>query len=158
MSDTILSVIPTDPRWQPDPTRAEHARSVVAGLLPLERCGLGFDEIKVTWHAQVAAVDCGENIQRISCPHCAAEIDIRWWSDLLEERVCSGENFDDLSATLPCCRVSASLTDLDYDWPCGFARFEIEIWNPDRDWFTGDELASIAQAIGHPVRQIMAHI
>jgi hypothetical protein len=156
MSDTILSVIPTDPRWQPDPARAEHARSVVAGLLPMERPG--FHELKVTWHAQVAVVDCGENLQRISCPHCAAEIDTEWWRDLLEERFRLREGFDDLTATLPCCRGSTSLTDLDYDWPCGFARFEIEIWNPDRDWFTDEELVSIAQAIGHPVRQIMAHI
>jgi hypothetical protein len=127
MSDTILSVVPTDPRWQPDPTRAEHARSVVAGLLPLERSGFGFDEIKVTWHAQVAVVDCGENLQRISCPHCAAEIDTQWWRDLMEEHCCSGESFDDLTATLPCCRRTASLDGLDYGWPCGFACFEVEI-------------------------------
>src|SRR5215467_1751779 len=50
------------------------------------------------------------------------------------------------------------LTDLDYDWPCAFARFEIEIWNRDRDLFNHDELESIAQAIGHPVRQIIARI
>jgi hypothetical protein len=156
MSDTILSVIPTDPRWQPEAARAERARSVVAGLLTMERVGFGFDEIKVTWHEQIALVDCGENIQRITCPHCAAEIDTQWWSDLLEERCEIG--FGDLTATLPCCRRSTSLTDLDYDWPCGFARFEIEVWNPDRGWFTDDELSSIAQAIGHPVRQIMAHI
>lgn len=41
------------------------------------------------------------------------------------------------------------LTDLDYDWPRGFARFEIEIWNRDRDLFNHDELESIAPAIGH---------
>jgi hypothetical protein len=35
---------------------------------------------------------------------------------------------------------------------------EIEIWNPERDWLTGDELAVIADAVGHPVRQIMARI
>jgi hypothetical protein len=35
----------------------------------------GFDDIRVTWHKPVAVVDCGENLQRITCPHCAAEID-----------------------------------------------------------------------------------
>jgi hypothetical protein len=156
MSDTILSVIPTDPRWQPEPARAEHARALVAGLLSMER--RGFDKLKVTWHEQVAVVDCGENIQRIICPHCAAEIATQWWHDLLEEHAVGGFGFDDQTATLPCCGRSTSLTDLDYDRPCGFARFEIEIWNPDRDPFTADELASIAQAIGHPVRQITANI
>jgi hypothetical protein len=47
---------------------------------------------------------------------------------------------------------------LDYDWPCGFARFEVAAWNPSRDWFTDDELALFADALGHDVRQIMAHI
>jgi hypothetical protein len=156
MSVTVLSVIPTDPRWQPEPARAERARTLVAGLLSMER--RGFDEIRVTWHKQVAVVDCGENLQRITCPHCAAEIDAQWWSDLLEEHFRLGEGFDDLTETVPCCRRRTALTDLDYDWPCGFARFEIEIWNPDRDPFTDGELESIAQAIGHPVRQILAHI
>jgi hypothetical protein len=86
------------------------------------------------------------------------DIDTQWWRDLLEEHAVGGFGFDDLTATPRCCGRSASLTDLDYDWPCGFARFEIEIWNPDRDLFTDNELESVAQAIGHPVRQIIAHI
>ena len=80
-SDTVLSEIPTDPRWQPKPARAERPRTLVAGLLSMRR---GFDEIRVTWHKQVAVVDCGENLQRITCPHCAAEIDAQWGSDRLE--------------------------------------------------------------------------
>ena len=51
-----------------------------------------------------------------------------------------------------------ALDVLDYDWPCGFARFEIAIWNPERDWFGDEELASIGHALGHPVKQIRAHI
>jgi hypothetical protein len=47
---------------------------------------------------------------------------------------------------------------LDYHWPCGFARFEIAIWNPERTWFDDEDLAAIAKALGHPVKQIRAHI
>ena len=61
-----------------------------------------------------------------------------------------------MTEIVPCCGRRTALTDLDYDWPCGFARFEIEIWN-DWDPFTDGELESIAQTIGHPVRQILAH-
>ncbi len=153
MSDNVLSVIPTDPRWQPEPALAERARVIVEELLPEPG---GISEVKLTWHEHVAVVDCGANLQRITCPRCAAEIGTSWWGDLLEDRYETG--FDDLTADLPCCGRTASLTDLVYDWPCGFARFEVEIWNPDRDWFSGDELAAIAEALGHPVRQIMAHI
>jgi hypothetical protein len=153
VSDNVLSVIPTDPRWRPEPPLAERVRVIVEGLLPdLD----GITEVKLTWHQRVAVVDCGANLQRITCPHCTAEIDTNWWGDLIEDRYEMG--FDDLTADLPCCGRTASLTDLGYDWPCGFARFEIEIWNPERGWFSTDELTAVAKAIGHPVRQIMAHI
>ncbi|WP_030677653.1 hypothetical protein [Streptomyces cellulosae] len=51
-----------------------------------------------------------------------------------------------------------SLDALDYDWPCGFARFEIAIWNPERAWFSDEELTAIGHALGHPVQQVRAHI
>jgi hypothetical protein len=50
------------------------------------------------------------------------------------------------------------LNDLDYDWPVGFARFELAAWEPERDRLTAGGLAQIAQALGHDVRQIMTHI
>ncbi|XUL90522.1 hypothetical protein ACQ86D_31050 [Streptomyces galilaeus] len=61
--------------------------------------------------------------------------------------------------TAPCCSAATSLDALDYDWPCGFARFEIAVWNPGRlIRFGDDELSAVAEALGHPVRQIRAHI
>jgi len=70
MSDTLLSGNPYRPALAASSRPTEHARSVVAGLLQWN--APGFHELKVTWHAQVAVVDCGENLQRISAPHCAA--------------------------------------------------------------------------------------
>jgi hypothetical protein len=70
----------------------------------------------------------------------------------------SDEGFDNLIATVPCCGGQSSLNDLEYEWPCGFARFELALWNPGRGWLTEQELSAIAQALGHPVRQILAHI
>ncbi|MFW6692168.1 hypothetical protein [Streptomyces sp. MAR4 CNX-425] len=52
MSDDVLSVIPTDPRWQPA-------------------------EIDVTWHDTLTVVDCGQNLQKIGCPHCGASNQVR---------------------------------------------------------------------------------
>ena len=76
--------------------------------------------------------------------------------DLLEERFEDG--FEDLSATVPCCGRPTTLDEHDYDWPCGFARFELAVWSPGRDWLTDQELSMLARALGHPVRQILAHI
>lgn len=154
MSADVLSVIPTDPYWQPDRSAADCATAVVADLVP----GLpGAEvEIDVTWHDQLTAVDCGENLERIGCPRCGSSIDTEWWADLLEAHCEDG--FPHLAVQAPCCGAETSLDLLDYDWPCGFARFEIAIWDPELIWFSAEELALVATALGHPVRQIRAHI
>jgi hypothetical protein len=154
VSDNVLSIIPTDPHWQPDQTAADRAAAIIAELAP-DPDGVDVD-INIDWHDTITVVDCGANLERIGCPTCGALIDTQWWSDLLEERCDSG--FDDLTATVPCCGASTRLDALTYEWPCGFARFEIAIWNPGRDWFTDQEMTAVADALGHPVRQIMAHI
>ena len=151
LSDNILSVIPTDPYWQPGRDAADRAAALAAELAPGD-----LTEVKASFHDTVTVVDCGANLSRIGCPGCGAEIDTGWWGDLLEERVDAG--FDDLTVTVPCCGAATALPDLPYDWPCGFARFEIEIWNPDRDWFSEAEMAALAAALGHPVTQVLAHL
>ncbi|MFD1930654.1 MULTISPECIES: hypothetical protein [Nonomuraea] len=155
MSDDVLSVIPTDPHWQPSKAAADRAAAIVADLAPGTPGGVDV-EIDVTWHDTLTVVDCGQNLERIGCPHCGASIDTEWWAALLEANCEDG--FATLAVEVPCCGVESTLDALDYDWPCGFARFEIAIWNPDRIWFTDEELAALGAVLGHPVRQIRAHI
>lgn len=155
VSDDVLSVIPTDPHWQPEPAAAERAASLAEDLA----LGLpdGVDvEIDVTWHDALTVVDCGQNLQKIRCPQCGASIDTGWWADLLEAHCDDG--FVTLAVVVPCCGAATSLNALEYDWPCGFARFEIAIWNPERAWFSDEELTAIGDALGHPVQQVRAHI
>ena len=155
MSDDVVSVIPADPYWQPSREVGHRAAELVAGLVS-GRPDADDVDIDVSWHDVVTVVDCGENFERIGCPLCAASIDVRWWGDLLEERADTG--FDDLLMALPCCGAQASLNDLIYEWPCGFAKFEIAVWNPEQLWFSEEKLRSIADVLGRPVRQIRAHI
>ncbi|MEU8527741.1 MULTISPECIES: hypothetical protein [Streptomyces] len=155
MSDDVLSVIPTDPEWQPDRDAAHRAASLVEKLAPGVPDGVDV-EIDVTWNDAVTAVDCGGNLGRIGCPLCRASIDTQWWGDLLEAHCDDG--FATLAIETPCCRERTTLDALNYDWPCGFARFEIAVWNPERTWFTDAELSAVAAALGHPVKQIRAHI
>ncbi|MFG2848790.1 hypothetical protein ACGF12_37415 [Kitasatospora sp. NPDC048296] len=152
MSDDVLSVIPTDPRWQPDPAAAARAVAVVAELVR-EDDGA---EVEVSWHERTAVVDCGENLERIGCPHCGGTLGPHWWGELLEER--AEDDAATLAVTVPCCGADTTLDALEYDWPCGFARFEIEVWNPECLRFAEPELAAIGAALGHPVRQVRAHL
>ncbi|MEU7159161.1 hypothetical protein AB0A98_22380 [Streptomyces chrestomyceticus] len=69
-----------------------------------------------------------------------------------------GEGFRTLTVTVPCCGVATSLNALVYDWPMGFARFRIETRHPNRARLTGEELAALTDALGHPLRQILTHI
>ncbi|MEE1838548.1 hypothetical protein ACIODX_38345 [Streptomyces sp. NPDC088190] len=113
-------------------------------------------EIDVTWHDVITVVDCGANLERIGCPLCGASIDTEWWADLLEAHVEDG--FTTLTVEAPCCGGATSLDALKYDWPCGFARFEVAIWNPERAWFSDEELSRLGNVLGHPVKQVRAHI
>ncbi|MFJ3762811.1 hypothetical protein [Streptomyces sp. NPDC090080] len=63
-----------------------------------------------------------------------------------------------MALEVPCCGAAPSLDVFDNDWPFGFARFEIGIWNPERDWFGDEELATLSDTRGHPVKQVTAHI
>lgn len=155
MSANILSVIPTDPRWQPATGAADRAVSLATRLAPASP-GDPETRIKAKWLDTVTFVDCGENLERINCPECGRVIENEHWVKQMDLRFESG--FEDLTLSVPCCGAQTTLDALVYEGPCGFARFEISIWEPGRDRFTDDELAALAEALGHSVRQVMAHI
>lgn len=155
MSDDILSVIPADPTWQPDPAAADRTEVIVAELAPGVPDGVDV-EIEVTWYDTITLISCGENLEKIGCPHCGGSIDTEWWAELIDGR--GEDGFETLAVEVPCCGAATSLDTLDYDWPCGFARFEIAVWNPERAWFGDEELERLGAALGHPVRQVRAHI
>ncbi|MGW5667187.1 hypothetical protein [Micromonospora sp. NPDC003776] len=114
-------------------------------------------DVTVTFHDRITAVDAGENIQRITCPRCDQQIPLDWYGELIEET--EGE-FDSLIVTAPCCLAAVSLDSVEFDWPSGFARFEIAVANPARAEyaFTRQEIAAIEAILGHPLRQVVAHI
>lgn len=61
--------------------------------------------------------------------------------------------------TVPCCNQAIPLDALRYDWPVGFARFEVCAMNPARrDKYELDttELTRVAGLLGHPA-QILGH-
>ncbi|XVU23090.1 hypothetical protein ACQPZJ_38390 [Actinoplanes sp. CA-054009] len=155
MSDSYACVIPTDPTWQPEGEAAERAEDYVRSVF-LDPDGAS-QEITIEFYDRITVVDAGENLSRITCSNCGADIPLEWWAELAEE---SEGEFDDLAIVVPCCNAQVRLDSLGYDWPCGFARFEIAILNPVRDdpRFTEDELAELAILLGHPVKQILIHV
>ncbi|WP_326632753.1 MULTISPECIES: hypothetical protein [unclassified Streptomyces] len=153
MSDNYLTVIPTDPYWRPSKDAADRAAAVLSGMLPDDDARHG---LEAKWHDSVEVVFCGANLEKISCPRCRAESTPGWWGEAVSERY--NEGFSTLMVTVPCCDAETSLNELVYDWPMGFAQFRIEVLYPNRAWLTDEELASLANTLGHPLRQILIHI
>lgn len=154
MSDFYVRLIPTDPSWQPAPDAAEDATAYVRGLFAGP--GDGADEVAHEYFEQIQFIDAGENTQHVTCPACGKVIGLEWVFDVVSER---HPDLGDLGVDVPCCGVGVSLNDLEYDWPVGFARFQITVMNGTRDDYElqPDELARVEALLGHPVRQVLAH-
>ena len=151
MSDSVLTVVPTDPRWQPSPDVGRAAADLVASLALVDGDG-GWCE--VDWYDEVRLVDCGENLERITCPHCGRELSDTWFGDALDERSGSGAGVTSLDVVVPCCGTATTLDAL--KWPMAFTRFKIAIWNPSR-LLTPAAVAEIEEALGHRLSQVRAH-
>ncbi|GAB3350032.1 hypothetical protein RMN56_02435 [Micromonospora halotolerans] len=155
MSDFYVSLIPTDVNWQPTKEAATEVETYVRRVFP-DPDGVQQD-VTVEFYDRITVVDAGENIRQITCPRCDQNIPLDWYGDLVEET--EGE-FDSLIVTVPCCETAVALDTLTFDWPSGFARFEIAVANPARTeyTFTRDEISAVEAILGHQLRQIVAHI
>ena len=148
MSDNILKLIPTSPECVPSDAALQQARALIASLFP------GANEIDLKATAEVRFVDQGENWERVLCPVCGNELDPGWWRKAMHTAHRTG--FTDLSVKLPCCGAVSSLNDLHYEWPAGFARFVIKVYNPGAD-IADRDLRLLEKSLGCELRKIWAH-
>lgn len=153
MSDFALRLVPADKHWQPSLTAAASAAEYVTGLFSGDDGDV--EGVSSAFYDQVTVIDAGENTTRITCARCGEDI-LEWFFDLIEEH---GESIGDWEPAVPCCGATVPLDAHGYDWPMGFARFEVCAMNPTRSGYELDarELARVADILGHPVVQILAH-
>jgi hypothetical protein len=149
MSDTILRLVPTSHTFIPSATEVAQAIHALEQLCPRAQ------EVTASIWDKVMFVDCGGNLDSISCVHCGAD-QLAWFFDETSRKY-EANKLMDLQVKMPCCGASSSLNELKFDWPAGFASASIDVLIPDRDWLSDSELAQVSQALGHPVRQILAH-
>ena len=124
VSDWYIRLIPSDKRWQPSPEAAASAVAYVAGLFtcPLDHV----EDVTHEFYDDVTLIDAGENTTQVTCTYCGNDI-CEWFFDLTEEH---RDSIGDPVVTVPCCGKAAPLDSLRYDWPVGFARFEVCAMNP----------------------------
>ena len=124
MSLSIIRFIPTEPSWSPDAETRQRAHDFIASAMPKA------ESVQVQTHDEIVFVDAGENAERIVCPLTKQKIDEVWWSNTVEA-VYEKNQFQDLTVFVPCCGARISLNDLDYQPSQGFARFVIEVTEPE---------------------------
>ena len=125
MPDRILRLIPTSPAYVPHSRAQQTAKGLLASFLSQTT------PIHTTVSQDVIFVDPGKDLTSIACPLCQTPIEFAWWQQAMESAY--AHRFADLAVTLPCCGARASLNDLRYDGPAGFAKFMLEAHDPPRE-------------------------
>jgi hypothetical protein len=137
MSDIVVRVIPPDPQRVPSESERALCLALLRQRLP------GADAIRETLTAKVRFVDAGDNFHEITCPACGKHVELDDWAEAMMRS--SGADFENLAAKFPCCGKETSLNDLRYDWPQGFARWDLEVRNPG---LSREDFAGIAEELG----------
>lgn len=160
MSDDYLKIIPADARHIPPAER--HARAIQH----LEHLFPDGEECTVEIYDAVQFIDQGENIEAVICPACGARTQIdhfseddpglQWWYELGDRM--EQDPAEAIVTTMPCCRADAQLLDLEFDWPAGFARFELNIRNPNvSENLSAAQVAEMEAILGCKLKQVRAH-
>lgn len=148
MSDHIVKIIPSDPYFR---INDELSQKAVQFLKQNTKA----DSIKFRIQESPIFVDCGSNLESISCPICNKLLDFDWWQDSMDKAF--RDSFIDLNIKLPCCGKESTLNDLLYHFPCGFSSVEFDIINPSAE--INDSMISVLQnLIETTVSVIHAHI
>lgn len=153
MSDSWIVVIPFDPDYLPDEAQSAETHRTLADLVPdAEHIEIEADG------GPVRFFDCGENFERVCCAACGQELDSDAWSDWMGADYGSGPGFVLRTRRMACCGVDATLNDLNYDWPQGFARYGLSARNGARAVLSELEIDALSRALGSPVRIIYRYI
>jgi uncharacterized protein YbaR (Trm112 family) len=160
MSDDYLKIIPTSPDLVPPKRTHKKALALLESLFP------DGEEFQAETYDEVEFIDQGENIEAVICPACKKRLVldhftegdsiVEWWYELSDAM---GETaVDAVSTKMPCCGRIVRALDLEFDWPAGFARFELNVMNPNvAENLTESQLRELEQILGCPLRQIRAH-
>lgn len=165
MSDSMFKLIPVERGFVP-PT-AKHA----AAIRKLEEFAPDGEEVETRVHPHLEFIDQGENLEAIICPSCKKRLEIdhfseddpidKWWHKANDEAdVHHGKAVFELNpgatCRMPCCQAQVKFIDLEFDWPGGFARFELTVSNPDLD-LTHQQIQELEQILGCRLKLIRAY-
>lgn len=124
------------------------------------------EDFQAEIYDEIEFIDQGENIEAVICPACEKRLEmdhftegdpiVAWWYDLSE--VMEEAAVASITTKMPCCGQVVRMMDLEFDWPAGFARFELSVMNPNEaDNLTELQLHELEQILDCQLRQVRAH-
>ncbi|MEK7468865.1 MAG: hypothetical protein AAB074_15940 [Planctomycetota bacterium] len=149
MSDSWIFLIPADPQVLPEKHAACRAEELLNQIVKHH------DGVETRYFAEMEFFDAGANFETAACPLCRTPIEDDWLAEAVHKAI--WPRCQSLQVLLPCCGQSASLNDLEYDFPQGFGKFSLSVMNPDCE-LSRDEIASLARALRVAVRIIRRHL
>jgi hypothetical protein len=141
MSDTYLSFAPQDIHWTPS---GDHLSDELVSMA--WEAYPDAEEIEALVHEHVAFVHPIENLESTICPHCESNIH-EWFWEFVDDGNYEGTEPGPLVVDLPCCGKSTSLTELKFSCPAAFAKFQLDILNPDVAEIHADDFAKIESGL-----------
>ena len=153
MSDSYICLVPIDPYVVPSPESRSGIIAAVRRLFP------DSDLIDDVVSSGIQFIDCGSNLDSITCCHCKAVISDGAWGDLMSiDYKDSQQGFLLQAYQMPCCGTTARLCDLKYDFDIGFARFCIRIRNTNRLSNLPSAIAAIRTIFGIDIKPVYRHV
>ncbi len=153
MSDDYVYVIPEEAGLVPDEAKRRSAVAYFRSIAP--RAG----EVTISVSDHLEFIHCGANFGKIRCPSCGGLMELHTWQDWMNEDFQGkGQGFVLSKRPLPCCGAQSSLHDLKYEWPQGFARFNVCAENPSIGKLSQEQCRRFDQLLGCPVRIIYEHM
>jgi len=150
MSDDYVHIIPEEAGFVPEEKRQLDAIAYFRSIAPRA------SEVITSTSDDLKFIHCGGNFGKICCPSCGATIGLRLWQEWMN--VDYGEKgFALTQHTLPCCAARHTLHELAYEWPQGFARWDLQAMNPDID-LSDVHRSRFEEILGCPVRIIYEHM
>jgi hypothetical protein len=157
MSDDYIKLIPTDPAYVPPKHLQEKAIRLLEEMLPEG------EECEAEVYERLMFIDQGENLSVIFCPSCREALQFHddeavreWWHSVDDE--VQDQGAEGVTVTMPCCQKRVLLTELTFDWPAGFARFELSAMNPSISHdLPLEQVAELENVLKCKLKQIWAH-
>jgi hypothetical protein len=124
VSDIIYKIIPETYDYYP-------AEAIsIDGAVRILKMYIKADNISWTGFDNPAFINSGSNFESVCCPFCEEIIDMDDWQEMMSLSY-EKSQFTDLDILLPCCGKMSTLNNLKYQSDCGFAKFVIEVLNPE---------------------------